>query len=182
MLAPLGVAALAMLLERPMHPYEMFQLMEQRRDDRLVKVRPGTLYHAISRLERDGLVEIVGTDRDGRRPERTTYGVTDAGRSQLTDDLVDLLRAPADEYPRFPHALSQAHHLPAEQVERLLAERSAVLRDRDEQLRGSIASVAAREVPERYWIDIGYQRAVLLAEIDWLEAFRARISSGELAW
>lgn len=182
MLAPLGVAALAMLLERPMHPYEMFQLMQVRRDDRLVKVRPGSLYHAIARLERDGLAEIVGTDRDGRRPERTTYAVTDAGREQLTDELISLLRAPADEYPQFPHALSQAHHLPADQVERLLAERVEVLRARDEQLEAGTARVIAKELPERFWIDIGYQRAMLTAEIAWLDDLRRRLASGDLPW
>ena len=40
-LNPLAVSALALLAERPMHPYEMYQLMLQRREDRVVKVSAG---------------------------------------------------------------------------------------------------------------------------------------------
>ena len=66
-----------------MHPYEMYQLSLQRRDHRLVKIRPGTLYHAVRRLGESGLVAALGTEREGNRPERTTYEITDAGRDQL---------------------------------------------------------------------------------------------------
>ncbi|BAS16724.1 transcriptional regulator protein [Arthrobacter sp. Hiyo8] len=51
-LTPLGVAALALLVEAPMHPYEMYQLLMARHEDRLVKVRPGTLYHASAAWKR----------------------------------------------------------------------------------------------------------------------------------
>ena len=40
-LTPLAVAALALLAEGPTHPYEMYQTLVQRSEDRLVKVRPG---------------------------------------------------------------------------------------------------------------------------------------------
>ena len=63
-LTPLGVAALSLLVEEPMHPYEMYQLLIARHEDRLVKVRPGTLYHAVGRLEDQGLVTATGTDRE----------------------------------------------------------------------------------------------------------------------
>ena len=83
-LTPLGVAALSLLVEEPMHPYEMYQLLIARHEDRLVKVRPGTLYHAVGRLEEQGLVTATGTDREGNRPERTTYTISAAGREALT--------------------------------------------------------------------------------------------------
>src|SRR6478752_4124160 len=88
-LTPLGLAALSLLVEEPMHPYEMFQLLIARHEDRLVKVRPGTLYHAVGRLEEQGLVAATGTDREGNRPERTTYKISAAGREALTARLQD---------------------------------------------------------------------------------------------
>ena len=78
-LTPLGVMVLALLREGDMHPYEMIRLMRIRRDDRLVAITNGTVYHTVARLERAGLLAEVGVDRDGNRPERTTYAVTDAG-------------------------------------------------------------------------------------------------------
>ena len=60
----LAVAALGYLAERPMHPYEMYQLALHRQEDRVVKVSPGSLYRAVYGLEADGLVLASGTDID----------------------------------------------------------------------------------------------------------------------
>jgi DNA-binding PadR family transcriptional regulator len=181
-LSPLAVAALALLVEGPMHPYEMYQEMLKRRDDRLVKVRPGSLYHTIDRLARHGLAAVVGTDREGNRPERTTYRVTDAGRQVLQQRLTAMLREPADEYPEFPLALSQAHNLPPDEAVRLLETRIAAMRENLEALGLSAEHVAARNIPEKFWIEVGYQRAVLRAELDWLEQLLERITTGRLDW
>ncbi|MBN9189981.1 MAG: PadR family transcriptional regulator, partial [Microbacterium sp.] len=64
---------LALLREGDMHPYEMIRLMRQRSDDRMLTITNGTLYHTVGRLERAGLLDEVRIDRDGNRPERTTY-------------------------------------------------------------------------------------------------------------
>ena len=84
-LTPLGLMVLALLGEGDMHPYEMIRLMRMRRDDRLVAITNGTVYHTVGRLERAGLVAEVGVDREGNRPERTTYTVTDAGASTVVE-------------------------------------------------------------------------------------------------
>jgi DNA-binding PadR family transcriptional regulator len=181
-LNPLAVAALALLAEHPMHPYEMYQLMLQRQDDRLVKVRPGSLYHTIDRLTRNGLAQAVGTDREGNRPERTTYRITDAGRSALASRLTDMLAAPADEHPEFPLALSQAHNLPAEEVVRLLGERRELLRERVGELDAGVHRLGEQDIPEKYWIDLDHERAMLRAHLDWLEHLLERITSGRLDW
>ena len=43
------------------------------------------MYHTVARLLRAGLIAEVGTDRDGNRPERTTYTLTPAGREALAE-------------------------------------------------------------------------------------------------
>ncbi len=48
-LTPLGVVVLELLREDDMHPYEMIRPMRQRRDDRLVSLTNGTMYHTPSR-------------------------------------------------------------------------------------------------------------------------------------
>src|SRR4051794_20993432 len=71
--SPLGLMILALLSERPMHPYEMQRLMVARGDDRVVRVQRGSLYPAVERLEQAGLVEADTVERSGKRPERTVY-------------------------------------------------------------------------------------------------------------
>src|SRR5262245_12015496 len=77
------VAVLAFLREGRMHPYEMRRLLRERHKDELLALKAGSLYHAINRLSRAGLIEPVSTGRQGRRPERTTYRITPGGREEL---------------------------------------------------------------------------------------------------
>ncbi len=52
-----------------------------------VRLGPGTLYGAITRLESQGLIKAVDSD-DRRQP----YTITSAGRAQLRDQLAGLDR------------------------------------------------------------------------------------------
>ena len=60
----LGLIVLWMLINEPMHVYRMQKLLEAQGKDRVINVRSrATLYQAIERLVRDGLVEVAHTER-----------------------------------------------------------------------------------------------------------------------
>ncbi|TBN58042.1 PadR family transcriptional regulator [Glaciihabitans arcticus] len=181
-LMPLGMAALALLAERPMHPYEMYQVLLLRKEDRIVKVRPGSLYHAVNKLDEAGLVRVTGTDRDGNRPERTTYEITDEGREQLLDRVEELIAEPINEYPRFPLAIGQAHNLPLSKVIQLLRTRLAALAVDREQGMTEYEEVQAKGVPARYLLDAPYLFAMHDAEVAYLEKLIADLESGVIDW
>ncbi|MCZ2402121.1 helix-turn-helix transcriptional regulator [Paenarthrobacter sp. Z7-10] len=181
-LTPLGVASLALLAERPMHPYEMYQLLMARSEDRLLKVRPGTLYHAVGRLSEHGLVDAVGTDREGNRPERTTYEISQAGRRALTSRLEDMLAVPANEYPEFPLAIAEAHNLPRGQVLELLDRRLEALVVRLLDLEHGERVVTGRRIEKKYWIDLCYQQTLLRADIGWIRSFQEDLRTGRIGW
>ncbi len=181
-LTPLGISALGLLVERPMHPYEMYQVLMQRHEDRIVKVRPGTLYHAVARLAADGLVEPIGTERDGNRPERTTYAILPAGRDALKSRVEELLSTPVNEYPCFPQALDEAHNLPADSVTRLLERRLAHLQEQLTALETVVSKAVAKGVEPRFLIDAEYQQTLLNAEIKWVGQLCTDIASGALPW
>lgn len=181
-LTPLGIAALALLVERAMHPYEMYQLLVQRHEDRIVKVRPGSLYHTVDRLERHGFVRPIGTEREGNRPERTTYDITATGRLSLGERVAEMLSTPVNEYPSFPLAIGEAHNLPKETVIDLLERRLTHLRLEAGVLESGAADVSKREVEPKFWINVRYQQAMLDAEIEWIDGFVADLESGAINW
>ena len=181
-LTPLGVAALSLLVEEPMHPYEMYQLLIARHEDRLVKVRPGTLYHAVGRLEEQGLVASTGTDREGNRPERTTYMISAAGREALTARLQDMLATPVNEYPSFPLAISEAYNLPAGVVVELLDRRLTALQEQLDFLDSGEELLRKKGVERKYWIDVQYQQDMLRTEAAWIRSLQNQLSTGELPW
>src|SRR5690348_16719321 len=117
---PLALAILTLLEERPMHPYEMSMTMRERRKGDSIRLNYGSLYSVVEALTRHGLIEAQATVRAGRRPERTVYAITDAGRLEVTDWLSELISTPEKEYTRFEAALSLLGALPVDDVVRLL--------------------------------------------------------------
>ena len=70
----------AVLAESPGHGYELAQRLAERSGGEL-GVPEGSLYPALHRLERGGLVKSRWDDGDGRR--RRVYSLTPAGRRRL---------------------------------------------------------------------------------------------------
>lgn len=181
-LTPLAMAVLELLHERNMHPYEMTQLMRERRVDYRVKLRPGSLYHTVERLEGQGIIEIVDTQRQGRRPERTVYGLTEPGRDVFVEQVRTMLGNPAQEYPQYPVALSAAGELDqADAVEQLMM-RVVSLRAQIAADRVVIDHVLARRLPTMYWIDYAYVHHQRQSELDWTERLIEDLESGRIAW
>jgi DNA-binding PadR family transcriptional regulator len=180
--SPLGITVLALLAERPMHPYEMYRLLVERREDRLVKVRPGSLYHTVDRMAQRGLVEAIGTEREGGRPERTMYRITEAGHDALTERIRTLLAVPENEYPQFPVALAEAHNLPRQEVIELLTTRSHRLETDIAANDALLRAAEANEVEEAYLLAARYLRELLTTELTWLTDLIGRLERKELRW
>ncbi|MET0448974.1 MAG: PadR family transcriptional regulator [Aeromicrobium sp.] len=181
-LTPLAIKGLALLAERPMHPYEMYQLMLERHEDRFVKIRPGSLYHAVERLHADELVEATGTEREGNRPERTTYAITDEGRAVLTSRVRELIQQPVREYPHFPLALSEAHNLSADEAVSDLREHVAALDDDIAVIDSFLRAARAGGKEETYLVPGDYLLTTSIAQRDWISQLITRIENKEFTW
>jgi DNA-binding PadR family transcriptional regulator len=173
---------LALLNEQPMHAYEMYQLLLARKNDRLVKVRLGSLYHTVERLAGQELVRATGTDRTGNRPERTTYEITAEGKQALAERVRSGIENYECEFPLFPVVLSEAHNLEIEDALVRFRQRVAQLDAALAEVVGAIAEVTERQVPEAFWMAADYNRAQLASERDWLNTLIERIESKDLAW
>src|SRR4051812_30208865 len=96
-----------MLFDQPQHVYGMQKLLEAQGKDRVVNVRTrATLYQALERLVRLGLVEVAETVREGAFPDRIVYAITDAGRETAREWLRESLSATGQDYPEFIAAVS----------------------------------------------------------------------------
>lgn len=183
----LALAVLALLNERPMHPYEMAFEMRTRHLEGVIKLNYGSLYSVVEALEREGLIVPRETVREGRRPERTVYALTDAGHGELNTWLRELLRTPAKEYPRFAAGLALLGHLPVEDATALLKERAHRLEAEIDQaqfildtcLRGSQGRTP---VPRLFLLEIEYGLMLRESELHWVRRIIAEIENGTLVW
>ena len=82
---PLALAVLVCLYEKPMHPYEVAQTLRQRAKQESVRLNYGSLYAVVESLEKKGFIKATGTVREGKRPQRTVYAITDEGWVSLSD-------------------------------------------------------------------------------------------------
>src|SRR5688500_1555634 len=129
---------MALLYERPMHAYEMVTLMRERGKHESVRLRYSSLDSVVGALEREGLIVPRETVREGRRPERTVYEITGAGREEFLTWLRELLREPVKEYTQFAAGLSFLAALPPEEAVALLKERVRRLESENEEMRSRL--------------------------------------------
>ena len=175
----LALAVLAVLLERPVHPYEMASVLRARGKDRDMPIKWGSLYTVVGNLERHGLIERAGSSRQGGRPERTVYRITAAGRAELTDWVRELVGVPEREQPRFEAGLSVLGVLaPAEATALLLQRRERLAAQLDDQRRQLAADRA--EVPRVFLVEDEYDLAVRTAELTFLDGLLAELDAGTL--
>jgi len=179
---PLALAVLTLLHERSMHPYEMQQLMRERGHDQVIKLKGGSLYSTIDRLAEAGLIEPQETTRAGRRPERTVYALTDAGRDDLLLWLRELLSEPVHEYPLFGAALAFLAALPADEVPTLLEWRAAMLEAQIAASESMLRSMENAGLPRLFGVESEYMNAMRRAEVDWVRAIANDIRSDRLRW
>ncbi|NGN64287.1 PadR family transcriptional regulator [Streptomyces sp. A7024] len=176
---PLALAVLAFLSERPMHPYEIGQLLRQRGNAETIKINYGSLYTVVQSLEKHGLVEVAGVQRQGNRPERTVYALTDPGRAELHEWLTELVSVPAKEYPLFGAALSLMGVLGPDEVCELLTSRAAELEVRAAGVRG-VAEGLGTKLPRLFLVETEYQAHMMAAEAAWVRGLVKEIESGSL--
>src|SRR5215471_7756041 len=102
----MALAVLATVSERPMHRYAMASLMRARGKEQDMDIKWGSLYTVVQNLEKHGLLETIGNTRQGARPERTIYRITETGREELLDWTRELIGSPTPENPKFAAGLS----------------------------------------------------------------------------
>lgn len=175
----LALALLATLAERPMHPYEMASVLRARGKDTSQKINWGSLYTVVQNLEKHGFIEAAETTRQGRRPERTVFRVTDAGRAEMEDWLRELIGVPEREYPRFETALSVVGMLPPDEALDLLEQRAKAL-DLEVAAQQAMLDHVSREVPRLFLIETEYHLALRNAEADWIRNLLRELRDGTL--
>jgi DNA-binding PadR family transcriptional regulator len=177
---PLALAVLACLFERPMHPYEMAGTMRERHQDESIKLNYGSLYTVTQSLQRLRLIEPQETAREGNRPERTVYRLTDAGRLELIDWLSELICQPVRDYTNFEAGLSLLPVLPPAEAVRLLEQRCERVETDIVQAHAVGAMLAERKLPRLFLIESEYRLRLKQAELDWVRALVADIKEGTL--
>jgi len=163
-----------------MHPYEVSQTLRSRAKHESIKLNFGSLYGVVASLEKRGLIVATHTIREGRRPERTVYEITDAGTTEMSDWLSELIAVPDKEYLGFEAALSLLPAIPPDEAGELLRQRIDALRIRLTQMRAVRNEALDSGMPRLFALESEYAEALLQAEIGYVEALQEDLDTGSL--
>jgi len=164
-----------------MHPYEMKVKMTHRGHDDVIRIKGGSIYDTVERLEEGGFISAQAPSREGRRPERTVYAITELGREEIRRWMREMLAEPVNEYPQFAAALAFFAVLDKEEVVRLLRARSARLEGliaaTEKHLEHGLKDVG---VPRMFLVEVEYGLVMNRAELDWVRSLIKDIGDGKL--
>jgi DNA-binding PadR family transcriptional regulator len=166
----LALAVLSVIIERPMHRYEIAQTLRDRGKDHDMAIKWGSLYTV-------GFLEVVGSERAGARPERVIYRITDAGRAEMADWTRELLSTPEPEHHRFVAGLSILAVLPPAEVVELLGTRLAALEQTIGTVRRELGELAGA-LPRLFVVESEFGLAMLEAEAAWTRSLRDELTEG----
>lgn len=119
MLGKVEIIVLGLLGEMPRHAYDIVRAYHGRSMGIWAEVGDASIYQALPRLERSGLIEIA-QDGDGARK---TYRLTRSGRKKLKESLLERLSSTTSYGLELNAALGFIHLVKPEEAARALEER-----------------------------------------------------------
>lgn len=164
---------------QPVHGYDVRRELLSWRANEWANVAPGSIYNALKSLARDGLVEVVGTDQVGNRPERTTYQLTGDGEKEFQS----LLRATWWEVRQPLDALMPGlcfmHGLERKELLAALKHRAAHIAGVLEHIDFVAAGLPNATTPAHVKELLHLSAARVAAEIAWAKAFTVHLQRGD---
>jgi DNA-binding PadR family transcriptional regulator len=170
---------LALLRERPLYGYEIKQIIEEHMSD-WTSIAFGSIYFALDKLAEEKFIEKVKVAQQGKRPSRSVYQITDAGR----DEFLRLLRSVWGELERQYFAidvgLAFMDALPLDEIKGYLSRRAAQL----EEILGHLDShqqetLAEQGTPRSAVAIFDHSRAHCQTELAWTRDLLAKVERGE---
>jgi len=176
-----SLTVLVFLRLKPMHPYELQSVIKLTHKEDFLQLKAGSLYNSIERLLEAELIEVAETTRAGRRPERTVYRITKAGRQEMAKWLRELLERPGPDTTWFYAALSFLPAVQAREAAEQLQKRARHLETEVRNYKRVLTDLVPR-IGRLPLIEVEYALAMRSAERDWVEQIIKDLRNGKLDW
>ena len=117
---------LGLLRERPLYGYEIKHIIEDHMGD-WTSIAFGSIYFALDKLAKERLVEKVSVEQNGKRPSRSVYEITDAGRKEFMHLLRESWQDVERQYYELDVCLFFMRYLPLDEAKDYLRRRRMIL-------------------------------------------------------
>ncbi|SEQ19848.1 transcriptional regulator, PadR family [Lentzea xinjiangensis] len=161
------------------HGYVVRRELKSWSADNWANVQPGSIYHALKSLARDGLLEPVGTAEPEDGPARTTYRITPAGEHELRDLLARALADATAGVDEVSAGVAMLNLVPRKQAVAMLRNRLAGLEGQLAPTRHGVGAMREMGKPAhvselfRLWL------VQLEGQVRWTQELIERLEAGE---
>ena len=170
---------LGLLRMEAMHGYQLNDFIEHRLRF-ITDLNKSTAYYTLDKLARDGYVS-RRTEREGNRPERTVYEITDSGSARFHELLAANLAAFHATFDDDDIGVLFMSQLTARDVHAALLRKHAQVREALDAIGSHVDH--APDSPVQYVIE--HRRVHLRADLAWIERLIERAAAaldGEQPW
>lgn len=164
---------------QPVHGYEVRRELMSWRVNEWASIAPGSIYNALKTLTREKMIEVVGTEQVGSRPERTSYRLTARGMHEMSELLREqlwTLRMPQDPLLA---AIAMMGFIKRDELIAALEARAQLIKGGIAHGEYAIAAVDDKETPAYVREMLRLINARIGAELEWSAAFIERLRAGE---
>jgi len=171
---------LGLLRDQPLHGYEIKQIIEEHMGD-WTSIAFGSIYFALGKLSEEGMIEMVATEKEGNRPSRSIYQISEAGRAEFLRLLREVWNEPERQFFAIDVGLAFMNALPSEEIKGYLQTRVGKLEGLLQYL-GSHEQeqMEQPEVPGSATAIFEHSRAHMAAELAWTKKVLEKMERGEL--
>jgi DNA-binding PadR family transcriptional regulator len=169
------------------HGYDLRRELLSWGAEEWASVSPGSIYNALNTLVREGMLEVVGTDRQGARPERTTYRLTAKGEKEFQVLLRDNLRRSRPPNHPLLAGLAFLPFLPRDELAEAMRHRAEELRAQADRHRADLRAIVEDPagpsrggIPRHVAESFRLTAALLESEASWARGLAERLENGEL--
>ncbi|MCK2221599.1 PadR family transcriptional regulator [Actinomadura sp. ATCC 31491] len=170
------ILILGCLLDGPMNGYGVRRRLEAMRADLWASVAYGSIYHGLGKMADEGLLEVA----EGGKGGKGVYTITDAGREEFHRLLLAAWHEVRPIVDPFQVALTFIDKLDRQDLIDALYGRVTQLQMNVDALGHVIGLKRQHGAPEHVRENLRLTRAMLKAQLEWVEEAVARVESDEL--
>ncbi len=171
---------LGLLLDRPMHGYELYQQIQAEGIDTWFNVSMAGVYYSLGKLRDQGLVA-ESRQRGGRSPRKSIYRLTEEGRASFFAAMETQALSQEPVYLDYDLVIYLLNRLPLQRVIALLEEHQALLAQQAQRVERLLVTEQERgDSPLRLAV-LDHRRRYLEMEGQWLAEVIRGIQGGEEA-
>jgi DNA-binding PadR family transcriptional regulator len=158
---------LGLLLDRPMHGYELYQQIQTEDIDGWFNVSMAGIYYSLGKLRDQGLVA-ESRQRGGRSARKSIYRLTEEGRAAFFAAMEAQAVSQERVYLDYDVVIYLLNKLPLQRAISLLEEHQAFLAEQAQEVEASLAAEQQRNGAPLKLAVLDHKRRYLAMEQDWL--------------